>query len=66
MDTFRQRGGEALMTLPATPLKCAGAPLKTTFMLIDRLVQAGTRRGVTPCIASTCPATGVRSLNINS
>jgi sulfide:quinone oxidoreductase len=43
MDAFRQKGGEALMTLPATPLKCAGAPLKMTFMLADRLRQAGTR-----------------------
>ena len=43
MDTFRQKGGEALMTLPATPLKCAGAPLKMTFMLDDRLRQSGTR-----------------------
>jgi sulfide:quinone oxidoreductase len=43
MDAFRQKGGEALMTLPATPLKCAGAPLKMTFMLDDRLRQAGTR-----------------------
>ena len=30
------------MTLPATPLKCAGAPLKMSFMLRDRLAQAGT------------------------
>ena len=43
MDAFRQKGGEALMTLPATPLKCAGAPLKMTFMLDDRLRQSGTR-----------------------
>ena len=43
MDGFRQKGGEALMTLPATPLKCAGAPLKMTFMLADRLRQAGTK-----------------------
>ena len=43
MDTFRQKGGKALMTLPATPLKCAGAPLKMTFMVVDRLRQAGTR-----------------------
>lgn len=43
MDAFRRKGGEALMTLPATPLKCAGAPLKMTFMLDDRLRQAGTR-----------------------
>jgi sulfide:quinone oxidoreductase len=43
MDAFRAKGGEALMTLPATPIKCAGAPLKMTFMLADRLRQAGTR-----------------------
>jgi sulfide:quinone oxidoreductase len=42
MDAFRQKGGNALMTLPATPLKCAGAPLKMTFMLRDRLARAGT------------------------
>lgn len=43
MNAFRQKGGKALMTLPSTPLKCAGAPLKMTFMLVDRLRQAGTR-----------------------
>jgi sulfide:quinone oxidoreductase len=43
MDAFRQKGGQALMTLPETPLKCAGAPLKMTFMLVDRLREAGTR-----------------------
>ena len=42
MDVFRARGGNAVMTLPATPLKCAGAPLKMTFMLRDRLQQSGT------------------------
>jgi sulfide:quinone oxidoreductase len=42
MQAFAQKGGQALMTLPATPLKCAGAPLKMTFMLRDRLRQAGT------------------------
>ena len=42
MQAFTRTGGEALMTLPATPLKCAGAPLKMTFMLRDRLRQAGT------------------------
>ncbi len=42
MDAFRKKGGNAVMTLPATPLKCAGAPLKVTFMLRDRLAQAGT------------------------
>ncbi|MCW5612426.1 MAG: NAD(P)/FAD-dependent oxidoreductase [Rubrivivax sp.] len=42
MHAFAAQGGEALMTLPATPLKCAGAPLKMSFMLRDRLQQAGT------------------------
>lgn len=41
MQQFRQKGGEAIMTLPATPLKCAGAPLKMTFLLRDRLKQSG-------------------------
>lgn len=43
MDEFRRKGGKALMTLPATPIKCAGAPLKMTFMLHNRLEQAGMR-----------------------
>lgn len=42
MQAFAAQGGQAVMTLPATPLKCAGAPLKMTFMLRDRLRQAGT------------------------
>ncbi len=42
MQAFAAQGGEAVMTLPSTPLKCAGAPLKMTFMLRDRLNQAGT------------------------
>jgi sulfide:quinone oxidoreductase len=42
MQAFVQRGGNALMTLPATPIKCAGAPIKMTFMLRDRLARAGT------------------------
>jgi sulfide:quinone oxidoreductase len=41
MQTFAAKGGSAVMTLPATPLKCAGAPLKMTFMLRDRLFKAG-------------------------
>ena len=41
MDAFRNKGGHAILTLPATPLKCAGAPLKMTFMLHDRLTQTG-------------------------
>ncbi len=42
MDAFRAKGGQAVMTLPTGPLKCAGAPLKMTFMVADRLRQAGT------------------------
>lgn len=42
MQAFVERGGDALMTLPATPIKCAGAPIKMTFMLCDRLARAGT------------------------
>lgn len=42
LDSFRQKGGKAVMTLPAGPLKCAGAPLKMTFMVADRLKQSGT------------------------
>ncbi|MFA7394187.1 MAG: FAD-dependent oxidoreductase [Pigmentiphaga sp.] len=42
MDQFRARGGQTFLTLPAGPLKCAGAPLKMTFMLRDRLYQSGT------------------------
>jgi len=42
IESLRSTGGAALMTLPATPLKCAGAPLKMTFMLVDRLRRAGT------------------------
>jgi sulfide:quinone oxidoreductase len=42
MAAFRAKGGDAVMTLPATALKCAGAPLKMTFMLVDRLREAGT------------------------
>ncbi len=44
MDEFRQTGGRAIMTLAHTDMKCAGAPLKMTFMLHDRLIQAGTRQ----------------------
>ena len=42
MEKFSQTGGSALMTLPSTAIKCAGAPLKITFMLANRAEQAGT------------------------
>lgn len=43
MVELTQRGGEAVMTLPHTPLKCAGAPLKMTFIADDLLRRAGSR-----------------------
>ena len=46
-DQFRQKGGKALMSLPHTPIHCAGAPLKMTFMLHNRLEQVGTRADAT-------------------
>ncbi len=66
MDAFRQKGGQALMTLPATPLKCAGAPLKMTFMLRDRLAQAGTlgQSKITFCSALG-NVFGVKTVNDN-
>lgn len=45
MDEFRKKGGRAVMTLAGTDMKCAGAPLKMTFMVADRIRQAGTASG---------------------
>jgi len=39
MQAFVAKGGNAVMTLPPTALKCAGAPLKMTFLLRDRLLK---------------------------
>lgn len=55
MDEFRNKGGRALMTLPHTPIKCAGAPLKMTFMLHNRLEQAGKRGDATIDFHSAIP-----------
>lgn len=66
MQAFAERGGEALMTLPATPLKCAGAPLKMTFMLRDRLRQAGTlERSKVQFISALGSVFGVKVVNDN-
>ncbi len=35
--------GRAIFTLPHTPLKCAGAPLKATFTTLSRLEDSGRR-----------------------
>lgn len=42
-EEFVQRGGVALLTKPATPMKCAGAPLKAAFLTASRMQRAGTR-----------------------
>ena len=66
MDAFRQKGGQAVMTLPSTPLKCAGAPLKMTFMLRDRLAQAGTLGSSQVTFYSALPNVfGVKPVNDN-
>ncbi len=40
---FVETGGTALITRPGTEMKCAGAPLKHTFLLEDITSRAGTR-----------------------
>ena len=66
MDRFRQKGGQAVMTLPSTPLKCAGAPLKMTFMVRDRLAQAGTLGKSQVTFYSALPNVfGVKAVNDN-
>jgi sulfide:quinone oxidoreductase len=64
MQAFTAKGGNAVMTLPATPLKCAGAPLKMTFLLRDRLHQAGTMSGSTISFQSALGNVfGVKAVN---
>ncbi len=43
MDRFTDKGGMALFSRPATEMKCAGAPLKYTFLTDDYLVRKGTK-----------------------
>ena len=40
---FIERGGQALFTIPSTPIKCAGAPIKMTFLTESRMRKEGTR-----------------------
>ncbi|MCC7151321.1 MAG: NAD(P)/FAD-dependent oxidoreductase, partial [Rubrivivax sp.] len=66
MQAFVEKGGQALMTLPATPLKCAGAPLKMSFMLRDRLARAGTLARSRVQFVSALPNVfGVKAVNDN-
>ena len=43
MDAFTDKGGVALFGRPATEMKCAGAPLKYTFLTDDYMRRKGTR-----------------------
>ncbi|MGB0901021.1 NAD(P)/FAD-dependent oxidoreductase [Halocynthiibacter sp.] len=43
MDKFTDEGGVGLFTRPATGMKCAGAPLKYTFLTDDYARRKGTR-----------------------
>ncbi len=46
MDRFTDEGGEAVFFRPATEMKCAGAPLKYTFLTDDYARRKGTRGNV--------------------
>jgi sulfide:quinone oxidoreductase len=43
MARFAETGGTGVFGRPATEMKCAGAPLKYTFLTEDALTRAGTR-----------------------
>ena len=43
VERFTQSGGRGLFTRPATEMKCAGAPLKHTFLVDDLARRAGNR-----------------------
>lgn len=46
MDRFTDEGGQGLFFRPATEMKCAGAPLKYTFLTDDYARRKGTRGNV--------------------
>lgn len=43
MSAFADKGGRGIFLRPATEMKCAGAPLKYTFLTDDHLVRRGNR-----------------------
>ncbi len=46
MQAFIQRGGDGLFTLPHTPIKCAGAPLKMAFLTESHARRQGRREAL--------------------
>ncbi len=43
VQRFMERGGEGVFTTANTPIKCAGAPLKATFLTEDLIRREGNR-----------------------
>lgn len=43
MSNYANKGGVGVFTRPATEMKCAGAPLKYTFLTEDHLTRRGNR-----------------------
>lgn len=41
IQKYSVEGGNGIFTLPPTAIRCAGAPLKMTFLTLDRLKQNG-------------------------
>ncbi|WFE69363.1 FAD/NAD(P)-binding oxidoreductase [Thiomicrospira sp. R3] len=41
IKAYSQQGGEGIFTLPSTPIRCAGAPLKMALLTLDRMRQNG-------------------------
>lgn len=44
LDKFADNGGTGVFLRPSTGMKCAGAPLKYTFITHDHLIRRGNRR----------------------
>lgn len=61
---FAEDGGRGIFTRPATEMKCAGAPLKHTFLIDDRLRRAGNRGNAE--IADLAPQTSLFGVPIVS
>jgi len=41
IETYSKTGGNGIFTLPGTPIRCAGAPIKMTFLTLDRSKRNG-------------------------
>lgn len=41
IKAYSHQGGEGIFTLPSTPIRCAGAPLKMALLTLDRMKQNG-------------------------